>query len=43
MDQYNLSGSSEPLSARFGVEPGDFDIMIGTDSRKVECARVTLQ
>ena len=43
VDQYNLSGSSEPLSARFVVEPGDFDIMIGTDSRKVECARLTLQ
>ena len=43
VDQYNLSGSSEPLSARFVVEPGDFDIMIGTDSRKVGCARLTLQ
>ena len=41
--KYNLSGSSEPLSARFVVEPGDFDIMIGTDSRKVGCARLTLQ
>ena len=43
VDQYNLSGSSKPLSARFVVENGDFDIMIGPDSRDVQCARLTLQ
>ncbi|MGN1233311.1 MAG: beta-glucosidase BglX [Candidatus Cryptobacteroides sp.] len=39
-DQYNLAGSSEPLSAKFIVEPGDFDIMIGPNSRDVQCARI---
>ena len=43
VDQYNMSGSSEPLSARFIVENGDFDIMIGPDSRDVQCARLTVQ
>ena len=43
VDQYNLSGSSKPLSARFVVENGDFDIMIGPDSRDVQCSRLTLQ
>ena len=43
VDQYNMSGSSEPLSARFVVENGDFDIMIGPDSRDVQCARLTVQ
>ena len=43
VDQYNLAGSSTPLKARFVVEPGDFDIMIGPDSRNVQEARLTLQ
>lgn len=43
VDQYNLSGSSKPLSAKFIVESGDFDIMIGPDSRDVQCARLTLK
>ncbi|MGN1221070.1 MAG: beta-glucosidase BglX [Candidatus Cryptobacteroides sp.] len=43
VDQYNLAGSSEPLSAEFVVEPGDFDIMIGPDSRDVQTIRLTMQ
>ena len=42
VDQYNLAGSSKPLAARFVVEPGDFDIMIGPDSRTLQCSRLVL-
>ena len=43
VDQYNLSGSSKPMSAKYVIENGDFDIMIGPDSRDVQCSRLTLQ
>lgn len=43
IDQYNLTGSDEPLSARFIVESGDYDIMIGPNSRDLQSLRLTLQ
>ncbi|MDD6253485.1 MAG: beta-glucosidase BglX [Bacteroidales bacterium] len=43
VDQYNLAGSSKPLASKFVVEPGNFDIMIGPDSRDVQATRMRLQ
>ena len=43
VDQYNLAESSAPLSAKFVLEPGDFDIMTGPDSRSTRSARLTVK
>ena len=43
VDQYNMSGSSKPLSAKLVLEPGDFMIMAGPNSRDTQSATLTVK
>ena len=43
VDQYNMSGSSKPLSAKLVLEPGDFLIMAGPNSRDTQSATLTVK
>ena len=43
VDQYNMSGSSKPLSATLVLEPGDFMIMAGPNSRDTQAATLTVK
>lgn len=43
VDQYNMSGSSKPLSAKLVLEPGDFMIMAGPNSRDTQAATLTVK
>ncbi len=43
VDQYNMSGSSKPLSAKLVLEPGDFMIMAGPNSRDTKETKLTVK
>ena len=43
VDQYNMSGSSKPLSAKLVLEPGDFLIMTGPNSRDTQSVKLTVK
>lgn len=43
VDQYNMSGSSKPLSAKLVLEPGDFLIMAGPNSRDTQAVKLTVK
>ena len=43
VDQYNMSGSSKPLSAKLVLEPGDFMIMAGPNSRDTQAVKLTVK
>ena len=43
VDQYNMSGSSKPLSAELVLEPGDFEIMTGPNSRDTQSTKLTVK
>lgn len=42
VDQYNMTGNSKPLSAKLVLEPGDFNIMTGPNSRDTQSATLTV-
>ena len=43
VDQYNMTGNSKPLSAKLVLEPGDFNIMTGPNSRDTQSATLTVK
>ena len=43
VDQYNMTGNSKPLSAKLVLEPGDFMIMTGPNSRDTQSATLTVK
>ena len=43
VDQYNLSGSRKPLHAELVLEPGEFNIMTGPNSRDTKAAVLTVK
>lgn len=43
VDQYNMSGSSKPLCAELVLEPGDFEIMTGSNSRDTKSTKLTVK
>ena len=43
VDQYNMTGNSKPLSAKLVLEPGDFKIMTGPNSRDTQSATLTVK
>ena len=43
VDQYNMKGSSKPLHAELVLEPGDFSIMVGPNSRDTKGITLTVK
>ena len=43
VDQYNLAGSRKPMHAELVLEPGDFDIMVGPNSRDTKSVKLTVK
>ena len=43
VDQYNMEGSSKPLHAELVLEPGDFSIMVGPNSRDTKSTTLTVK
>lgn len=43
VDQYNMTGNSKPLSAKLVLEPGDFMIMAGPNSRDTQSVKLTVK
>ncbi len=43
VDQYNMKGSSKPLHAELVLEPGDFSIMVGPNSRDTKEVILTVK